>query len=194
MCAYITQKALMAHNTQQHGCETTWEKATLAVHLGKDVGAPTNQDPVVLHEPAREEFPKRKDMSIPEANIVGREWREKGWADWESGVKEKYPTRAEAKRIAQEGSFRKCIQEDINPYWNTFDNCDFDAQEGLLEMGWQIQRSKIRAVRKSGGTMFGPKNVADAKEMERRRVVAEDARVQYELLKSMRLILDAITC
>jgi hypothetical protein len=40
--------------------------------------------------------------------------------------------------------------------------------------------------------MFGPKSVVSEKEMERRRVVAEQAKVHYQLLKATQLISDAI--
>jgi hypothetical protein len=141
---------------------------------------------------ARTTFLNKKHISVPEAETADQEWRAKSWEDWESGVKEKHPTRAETRRIAEEGSFKRFISEDLNPYCGMFQNCSFDAQEGLIEMGWQLQRAKLRAVRNSQGTLFGPKNVADAKEMERRRVVAEHIKTQYELLKSTQLVLDAI--
>jgi hypothetical protein len=131
-------------------------------------------------------------MSVPEANEVGRQWAKKALADWENGVKKKHPTRAEAKRIAEEESFRKFISEDINPYWKTFGNFDFEAQEGLIEISWQLQRSELRAVKKSTGTMFGPRRATDAKELERRRAVAQSARTQYELVKSAQLVMDTI--
>jgi hypothetical protein len=43
------------------------------------------------------------------------------------------------------------------------------------------------------GTMFGPKRAIDEKETERRRVVAEQAKRHYQLLKATQLVLDAIS-
>jgi hypothetical protein len=187
-----TEKALIPDNLQQHQSEAEWELATLRVQLGLAPPIPEHEDPVRDFTNARDAFPKRKQMTTQEAQIAGVEWRAQAWEDWENGAKEKHPTRAEARRIAEDGSFKRFIQEDLNPYWEVFKNCDFDAQEGLTEMGWQLERSKVRSIIHSPGTIFGPKKVADAKDIERRRVVAEHAKVQYWLLKSTQLILDAI--
>jgi hypothetical protein len=61
------------------------------------------------------------------------------------------------------------IAEDIVPYAKMFENCSFEALEDYFEMSWKIQRAKLRALRKSGGTMFGPERVSDSRELERRR-------------------------
>jgi hypothetical protein len=73
-----------------------------------------------------------------------------------------------------------------------FKNCSFEAQEGLMEAEWQLMGAKLRSVKGSIGTMFGPKTVISEKEAERRRVMAEQAMVHYQLLKATQLINDAI--
>jgi hypothetical protein len=123
---------------------------------------------------------------------MGLDFLQSAFDDWCSGVKEKHPTRAEVKMINEDGTFQKMILEDTVPFYRWFSQCTFEAQEGYFEMAWQIQRAKIRALRKSGGTLFGPKHVATTHEMERRRTVAEHARSLYELLKSTQLVMDAI--
>jgi hypothetical protein len=123
---------------------------------------------------------------------MGRNFFDQAFKDWEQGVKEKHPTRAEVKMINEEGSFPKMIEEDIIPFFANSENCSFDTKEGYFEMANQLMRAKIRALRKAGGSLFGPKKVISAKEVERRRVVAENARTIYELLKSTQLILDAL--
>jgi hypothetical protein len=89
-------------------------------------------------------------------------------------------------------SFPKFVREVINPCWQTVGNCDFDAQDGLMEMGWQLQRFKLRTVKNSSEPHLGPKTAADEEEIKRRKAVAEKAKVQYELLKSTELIMNAI--
>jgi hypothetical protein len=59
-------------------------------------------------------------------------------------------------------------------------------------MANQIMRAKLRALRKTGGSLFGPKKVLTAHEIERRKSVAEHARCLYELLKATQLSLDAL--
>jgi hypothetical protein len=114
------------------------------------------------------------------------------WDDFENGIREKHPTRSEARRIGEERSFRKFIDEECLPHWSVFQNCSFEAQEGLAEAEWQLIRAKMRSVKGSIGTMFGPRSVVSEKEMERRRAVAEQAQVHYQLLKATQLISDAI--
>jgi hypothetical protein len=135
---------------------------------------------------------KDRPRTVKEAQIAGETWRDQCWQDFQNGVKENHPTRAEARRIADEGSFKKFIAEETLPGWETFKHCDFAAQEGYMEKCWQLMRAKIRAVKGAKGTMFGPKQVVSAKEMERRRVVAEQARNQYQLLKATQLVIEAI--
>jgi hypothetical protein len=86
----------------------------------------------------------------------------------------------------------KFILEELLPDWDIFQHCDFTAQEGLMEKSLQLMRAKIRAVKGATGTMFGPKHVVSAKEMERRRAVAEQAKNQYQLLKATQLVIEAI--
>jgi hypothetical protein len=188
----ITEKAMTAHNTQQHQAEAAWERALIVVQLGV-AGPPEGaQDVVTEFNSQHEAFMARKDMTLEEAEGIGIAWREKSWDEFESGVKEKHPSRAEVKRINEEGSFPKMIKEDIVPYGQKFENCSSEAQDGYFEMAWQIQRAKLRALRKAGGTMFGPRRVTDSKEIERRRAVEEQAQVMYEPLKSTQLVLDVI--
>jgi hypothetical protein len=59
-------------------------------------------------------------------------------------------------------------------------------------MANQVLRAKIRALRKAGGSLFGPKKVLSAREVERRRVISENARMVYEILKDTQLVLDAL--
>jgi hypothetical protein len=188
----ITEKAMITHNTHQHQAEATWENAVLTVQLGVAGPPEGSKDVAKEFNDQYDAFLARKDISIEEAEDLGRAWRDTTFVDFENGVKEKHPSRAEAKRINEEGSFPKMIQEDIVPFGQKFENCSFEAQEGYFEMSWQMQRAKPRALRKAGGTMFGPKRVSDSKELERRRTVAEQARVMYELPKSTQLVLDAI--
>jgi hypothetical protein len=68
----------------------------------------------------------------------------------------------------------------------------FLAQEGYFEMANQVMRAKIRAFRKAGGSLFGPKKVLTAKEVEKRKVIAENARMVYEIIKATQLVLDAL--
>jgi hypothetical protein len=188
----MTEKALIAHNLQQHQNQEKWAKATICVQLGVGPPIPSLEDPVKMLSEQMQRYTARKPRTVQEAQIDGEKWLEQCWLDFQEGVKETHPTRAEARRIAEEGSFKKFIQEELLPNWDTFQHCDFNAQEGLMEMSLQLMRAKFRAVKGAKGTMFGPKQVTSAKEMERRRTVAEQARNQYQLLKATQLISDAI--
>jgi hypothetical protein len=53
-------------------------------------------------------------------------------------------------------------------------------------------RAKIRALRKAGGSLFGPNKVLTAMEVERRKVIAENARMVYAVIKATQLVLDAL--
>jgi hypothetical protein len=111
----ITEKAMIAHNTQQHQAEAAWENAMLTVQLGV-AGPPEGaRDLVKEFNNQHEAFLARKDMTIEEAEATGLAWRETTFMDFENGVKEKHPSRAEVKRINEEGSFTKMIAEDIVP-------------------------------------------------------------------------------
>jgi hypothetical protein len=131
-------------------------------------------------------------MTIEKAEAIGLSFLRSAYEDWCQGAKEKHPTQAEVKMINEDGTFQKMILEDIVPFYRWFAQCSFQAQEGYFEMAWQIQRAKIRALRKSGGTLFGPKHILTSHEMERRKTVAEHARSLYELPKSTQLVMDAI--
>jgi hypothetical protein len=140
-----------------------------------------------------QKYAERKPGTVQEAQIAGEAWLEQCWFDFQDGVKENHPTRSEARKIAEEGLFEKFILEEMLPNWEIFQHCDFTAQEGLMEKSLQLMRAKIRAVKGAKGTMFGPKKVVSAKEMERRRAVAEQAKNQYQLLKATQFVIDAIS-
>jgi hypothetical protein len=128
------------------------------------------------HEQAENEFLAHKSMTVEEANQVGRAWREKALDDWNQGVREKHLTRTESKRIAESKMFPQFIKGVINPYWETFQHCEFGAQEGLIEMGLQLQRSKIKTLKNCTDPLFGPRVAADEAEIQRRKVLAEKAK------------------
>jgi hypothetical protein len=193
-CGFIgvTEKALIAHNVQQHQNDAKWAKATLCVHLGPAPPIPTLEDPVKALSEQMQQHVREKPRTVQEAQIAGEAWLEQCWQDFQNGVKENHPTRSEARRIADEGSFKKFILEEMLPDWEVFKHCDFTAQEGFTEKCLQLMRAKIRAVEGAKETMFGPRQVVSAKEMERRRAVAEQARNQYQLLKATQLVIEAI--
>jgi hypothetical protein len=161
-------------------------------NLARLLPIPTLEDPVKALSEQMQRYAEREPRTVQEAQIAGEKWLEKFWLDFQEGVKENHPTRSEARRIAEEGSFKKFILEELLPDWDIFQHCDFTAQEGLMEKSLQLMRAKIRAVKGAKGTMFGPKHVVSAKEMERRRAVAEQAKSQYQLLKATQLVIDAI--
>jgi hypothetical protein len=88
--------------------------------------------------------------------------------------------------------FPQFIKGVINPYWDTFQHCDFEAQEGLIEMGLQLERSKIRTLKNCSDPLFGPREATDKAGMERRKALAERAKVIYEPLKSTQLVMDLL--
>jgi hypothetical protein len=94
--------------------------------------------------------------------------------------------------INEDGSFPKMIEEDLLPCYDQFKPCTFDAKEGYFERCNHHMRLKLRAIRKAGGTLYGPKKVMTAKEIERRRVVAENARLVCEIIKATQLVLDVL--
>jgi hypothetical protein len=144
------------------------------------------------HNHAENEFLAHKNMTVEEANIVGRVWRESALEEWEKGVKEKHLSRAESRRIAESEMFPPFIKGVINPYWETFQHCEFEAQEGLMEIGLQLERSKLRVLRNSSEPLFGPREAVDEDELLRRKMVAEKGRICWELLKSTQLVLDLL--
>jgi hypothetical protein len=146
------------------------------------------------HNRAENEFLAHKSMTVSEANIVGRAWRKRALEERNKGVKEKHLSRAESRRIAESKMFPSFIKDVINPLWETFQNCDFEAQEGLMEMGLQLERSKIRVLRNSSEPLFGLKEAADEGEMLRRKAVAEKERVCFELIKPIQLVMDLPPC
>jgi hypothetical protein len=160
--------------------------------LGVAAPSETEVDPTKEYDTLHTRFFAKKEMSVDEANILGKEFLAKALNDWQNGVKERHITRAESKMIREEGSYVKLIKKDIVPYFSQFENCDFEALEGYFEMANQIMRAKLRAVRKSGGSLFGSKKVLTKQESDRRKVVAEHAMSLYELLKSTQLCLDAL--
>jgi hypothetical protein len=71
----ITEKAKIAHNTQQHQSEAAWEKAMLTVQLGVVAPPEGSRDPVKEFNIVHEAFLARKDMTIEEAEATGLAWR-----------------------------------------------------------------------------------------------------------------------
>jgi hypothetical protein len=162
------------------------------IHLGTAAPQESTTDPIKEFTDMSTEFFGRRAMTKDETEETGRKFLEKALEDSATGVKEKHPTRSEVKLINEDGSFPKTIEEDIIPCYEQYQHCTFEAKEGYFEMANQIMRAKIRALRKSGGSLFGPKKVLTAKEIERRRVVAENARMIYEIIKATQLVLDAL--
>jgi hypothetical protein len=148
--------------------------------------------PLMEHEQAENEFSAHKSMTVEEANQAGRIWREKALDDWNQGVRERHVSRAESKRIAESKMFPQFIKGVINPYWETFQHCEFEAQEGLIEMGLQLQRSKIKTLKNCTDPLFGSRVAADEAEIQRRKVLAEKAKISDELLKSTHLVMDLL--
>jgi hypothetical protein len=74
-----------------------------------------------------QEFLTRKLRTVQEAQIAGEAWLEQCWIDFQDGVREKHPTRSEAHKIAEDGSFKKFIMEELLPDWEIFQHCDFTA-------------------------------------------------------------------
>jgi hypothetical protein len=162
------------------------------VQIGQAPAIPNLENPEEAFAEARRNYLERMPRTTQEAEETGRRWRDLTWDDFVNGIREKHPTRSEVRKIAEEGSYKKFIEEECLPHWTVFQNCSFEAQEGLAEAEWQLMRAKMRSVKGSIGTMFGPKGVVNEKELERRRVIAEQARVHYQLLKATQLITDAI--
>jgi hypothetical protein len=179
----ISEKAMLAHNSKQHRSEAQWTKAPLTIHLGTASPEP-EVDPLKEFTDKSTESFRNRNMSKDEAEETGQRWREHTFQGWEVGVREQHPTRSEVKTINEDGTFPKMIEEDIIPCYDQFKECTFEAQEGYFEMSNQVMRAKIRALRKAGGSLFGPKKVLSPKEVERRRVVAENARLVSEIIKS----------
>jgi hypothetical protein len=188
----ITEKAMLAHNTHQHRAEAQWTTAPLTAHLGVAAPSELSEDPIKEFNDISSEFFKRKNLTLQEAEELGRNFFLQAFRDWEKGVKEKHLTHAEVKLVNEEGSFPKMIEEDVVPFYEQFKNCSFDAKEGYFEMAFQVMRAKLRALRKAGESLYGPKQVVTVKEIERRKVVAENARLVYEILKSTQLVLEAL--
>jgi hypothetical protein len=65
-CGYvgITEKAMMAHDTQQHQSEAAWERATLTVQLGVAAPPEGSRHPVKQFNNQHEAFLARKDMTL----------------------------------------------------------------------------------------------------------------------------------
>jgi hypothetical protein len=91
----MTDKAMISHNLQQHQNQENPEE--------------------VLAE-ARRNYLERMPRTTQEAEETGRRWKALTWEDFENGIREKHPTRSEAKRIAEEGSFKKFIEMECLPH------------------------------------------------------------------------------
>jgi hypothetical protein len=165
-CGFIgmTDKAMISHNLQQHQNQEKWTKATLRARVGQAPAIPNQENPEEAFSEARKNYLERMPRTTKDAEENGLQWRELTWADFENGIREKHPTRSEARRIAEEGSFKRFIEVECLPHWNVFQNCSFDAQEGLMEADLQLMRAKLRSVKGAIGTMFGPKSVISEKE------------------------------
>jgi hypothetical protein len=59
-------------------------------------------------------------------------------------------------------------------------------------MAWPLERSKIKTLKNCTDPLFGPKEAVDEKGMERRKALAERAKIIYELLKSTQLVMDLL--
>jgi hypothetical protein len=188
----MAEKAMISHNLQQHQNQEKWTKATLRVKVGQATEIPNLENPELAFSEAWKNYLERMPRTVADAETTGLQWRELTWQDFENGIREKHPTRSESKKIAEEGSFKKVVEMECLLAWNVFQNYSFEAQEGLWEAEWQLIRAKMRSMKGAIGTMFGLKTVVSEKGMERRRVVAEQAKVQYQLLKTTTLVTDAV--
>jgi hypothetical protein len=148
------------------------KRAVIKLYVGNIAQDVMEITPQAEHDQAENEFLAHKQMTVEEANQVDRVWRDKALDDWNQGVREKHLTRAESKRVAESKMFPQFIKGAINPYWETFQHCEFEAQGGLMEMGLQLQRSKIRTLKNCTDPMFGPKVAAGEAELQRKRVLA----------------------
>jgi hypothetical protein len=114
-CGYIaiSEKAMLAHNSQQHRSEAQWAKAPLKIHLGTAAPQESTIDPIKEFTDLSTEFFARRNMTKDEAEEVGLKFLQKALEDWAIGVKEKHPTRSEVRMINEDGSFPKMIEEEI---------------------------------------------------------------------------------
>jgi hypothetical protein len=94
----------MAHNTQQHKAEAQWARADLGVHRGVASPSEIEKDSGKEFDSLSAQFFQRKEMTIEEAEIKGAEFFRQAFEDWQNGVKERHPTRAEVKMINEECS------------------------------------------------------------------------------------------
>jgi hypothetical protein len=115
-CGFVgaKEKALIAHNLQQHQNQEKWTKATLKVQLGVAPAISNLENPELALADARENYLERIPRTTKEAETTGLEWRELTWKDFENGIREKLPTRSEARRIAEEGSFKKFVKKNFS--------------------------------------------------------------------------------
>jgi hypothetical protein len=111
----------------QHKSEAQWAKGTLVIHLGVATPEPDHDPLKVLEQSA--DFFRRRNMPQDEAETTGQAWRDECFHEWESGVREKHPTRSEVRMINEDGSFPKMIEEDLLPSYDQFKPCTFDAKE-----------------------------------------------------------------
>jgi hypothetical protein len=82
----ISEKAMITHNTQQHRAEAQWARAELGVHLGVAAPSETDVDPAKEYDTLHTKFFAKKEMSVDEANILGKEFLAKALNDWQNGV------------------------------------------------------------------------------------------------------------
>jgi hypothetical protein len=75
-CGFIgmTEKALIAHNLQQHQNQEKWAKATLCVQLGQALPMPTLEDPVKASSEQMQRYTARRPRTVQEAQIEGEKW------------------------------------------------------------------------------------------------------------------------
>jgi hypothetical protein len=97
-CGHVatTEKAMLAHNSQQHRSEAQWARAPLKIHLGIAAPQATTIDPIKEYVDLSEQFFGKRNMTQDEAGAAGRKFKEMALKDWSIGVKEKHPTRSEA--------------------------------------------------------------------------------------------------
>jgi hypothetical protein len=121
-CRFIgmTDKVMISHNLQQHQNQEKWIRATLRVRVGQAPAIPNQENPEESFSEARKSYLERMPRTTQDAEETGLRWRDLTWEEFENGIREKHPTRSEAKKIAEEGSFKKFIEMECLPHRNMF--------------------------------------------------------------------------
>jgi hypothetical protein len=77
--------------------------------------------------------------------------------------------------------------------WDQFNEVSFEAIEGLYERPIELQRQKMRELRRDSMELFGPKKSLTKQQLEDRMKASREAKKTHQIFKWTRLIIERLT-